>query len=201
MNPSTLGILILLLVMVAAVLLLEKTRFTTVQLALVALMAGFIGLSRVPMAAIPGVQIATSLIICSALAFGARAGMFIGLLTPVVSNMLLGQGPWTLWQMLGWGLCGLVSGSPLLKRISHQPWALGFYGFAWGFLFGWINNTWIWLTTIQDLTITTFLATCIVSSGLSDLTHALSNLLFLGLFSPAILRIMHSYRQRLNPRR
>lgn len=195
MNPSTLGILIQLILLVAAIILLERSRFTPFQLALVGLMAGFIGLSRIPLALLPGIQIATSLIICSSLAFGSRIGLFIGLLTPVVSNMFLGQGPWTLWQMMGWGLCGWVSGAPPLRHLARLPWLLGLYGFGWGFLFGWINNTWIWLTAVQDLTLTTFLATCILSSGIVDLIHALNNLLFLGLFSPAVLRVMHSYQK------
>jgi energy-coupling factor transport system substrate-specific component len=197
MNPSTLAILVLLILMVGAVFLLERTRFTTAQLALIALMAGFIGLTRVPLAVLPGIQIATTLIICSGIAFGARTGMFIGLLTPAISNMLLGQGPWTLWQMLAWGLCGWMSGAAFVKPLARWSWALGLYGFAWGFAFGWINNTWIWLTTIQDLNLSTFIATCIFSSGLLDLAHALNNLILIGLLSPAILQVMRSYQKRL----
>lgn len=32
-----------------------------------------------------------------------------GAMTALTSNMLLGQGPWTVWQMSAWGMMGLSS--------------------------------------------------------------------------------------------
>ena len=37
-----------------------------------------------------------------------RPGFAVGALSGLVSNFWLGQGPWTPWQMAGWGLTGIL---------------------------------------------------------------------------------------------
>ena len=64
-----------------------------------------------------------------------------GAMTALTSNMLLGQGPWTVWQMSAWGMMGLSSG--LLQRLlKRHGLLLSLYGCVWGFLFGWFMNLW-----------------------------------------------------------
>jgi len=46
----------------------------------------------------------------SGIALGASGGFMCGSLAAFVSNFLFGQGPWTPWQMLAYGLAGLVAG-------------------------------------------------------------------------------------------
>jgi len=200
MNASVLSLILLLTLVALTVTLIERSRLTLPQISLIALLAALIGVTRIPVAAIPNVQVATALIICSGLAFGTRAGLLVGFLTPIISNLALGHGPWTLWQMLAWGLCGMISGLPFVQNLARPGWKLGLYGLLWGFGFGWINNIWIWLTLIQELSPASFVATCIVSSAAIDLIHGLNNLLILTFFSPAILRIMNRYRPRFLPR-
>lgn len=42
--------------------------------------------------------------------FGAEAGFVTGALSALISNIFYGQGPWTPFQMLAWGLGGFLSG-------------------------------------------------------------------------------------------
>ena len=61
-----------------------------------------------------------------------------------VSNFLFGQGPWTPFQMLAWGLIGFVAGllATNLLRGKH-PVALSIYGFLAVFLIhGGITDLW-----------------------------------------------------------
>ena len=44
------------------------------------------------------------------MAFGARAGFLTGAVSAFVSNFIFGQGPWTPWQMLAFGLAGFLAG-------------------------------------------------------------------------------------------
>jgi hypothetical protein len=62
---------------------------------------------RIPFAALPGVQPTSFLVMVSGLVFGPQAGFMIGAMAALASNFFLGQGPWTPWQMLGWGLMGM----------------------------------------------------------------------------------------------
>ena len=54
---------------------------------------------------------------------GGEAGFLTGSMAALISNFYFGQGPWTPFQMLAWGLIGLASGllhTPL-KKIRIPP--------------------------------------------------------------------------------
>ena len=51
-----------------------------------------------------------AVVIISGVAFGAEGGFVVGALSMFVSNFIMGQGPWTPWQMFAMGLVGLLSG-------------------------------------------------------------------------------------------
>lgn len=50
-------------------------------------------------------------IMVSALVLGGQNGFVIGAITALVSNIFLGQGPWTPWQMYAWGMVSLSVGA------------------------------------------------------------------------------------------
>ena len=60
----------------------------------------------------------------SGLVFGPFNGFIIGATTAFVSNIFLGQGPWTLYQMMAWGIIGVLSGFLGLK--NKKPSKLSF---------------------------------------------------------------------------
>src|SRR5207244_1923342 len=97
---------------------------------------------RVVFAAIPGVQPVTVIAVAAGAALGARAGFGVGALAALTSNFFLGQGPWTPWQMLAWGGCGVVGAlaAPLVRR--RVPFAL--LCFVLGFAFSGLMDVWEW---------------------------------------------------------
>lgn len=166
------------------------------ELALLASLSALAALGRVPFAALPGVQPTTFLVICSGMVFGPQAGFLVGVTAALVSNFFLGHGPWTPWQMLGWGLIGLSAA--VLARINKRPAPIliGLFGLIGGFLFGWLQNLGFWLSFVYPLTLGSFLATC-ASSILFDGAHALSNLLLCwGLYRP-VTDILTQFKNRL----
>ena len=90
----------------------ELRRPSSRLVALVAALAALAVAGRVLFAAIPNVQATTDVVLLSGYALGAAPGFVIGALAALVSNLFLGQGPWTPWQMLGWGAVG-VGGAAL----------------------------------------------------------------------------------------
>ena len=84
----------------------EKKKVQTREVMMMVMLISITAVSRVPFAAIPSVQPMTFIIIVSALIFGAERGFMIGALAAVVSNIFMGQGPWTPWQMFCWGMIG-----------------------------------------------------------------------------------------------
>ncbi|MBN1289954.1 MAG: ECF transporter S component, partial [Actinobacteria bacterium] len=65
---------------------------------------------RILFAPIPNIQPSTFIIIAGGYVFGPVSGFMVGATTALVSNFMLGHGPWTVWQMLAWGLAGLSAG-------------------------------------------------------------------------------------------
>lgn len=67
-------------------------------------------LGRVIFSFIPQIQPVTALVIITGSAYGSLYGYITGSLCALISNMMLGQGPWTLFQMTAWGTIGFIAG-------------------------------------------------------------------------------------------
>lgn len=189
------GLIMILIALVPFFIRFERKNIQARELVLIALLAALAAVSRVPFAALPSVQPTSFIIIICALVFGAETGLLIGVLAALVSNMFLGQGPWTPWQMFAWGSMGLIAG--LLKNtwmMKRQSGRL-VYGFLSGILFGWLMNLWFLLSMGESLTWQVFLS-AYAASFYFDLAHALSNVFFLALFSTAWIKILQRYKKK-----
>ena len=92
-------------------------------------------LVRIP---IEGVEFTNFLVILAGMSLGASEGFLAGALAPLVSNFYLGQGTWTAWQMLAWGLLGLAAG--LLKDKKAKGWQIAIGGLCSGWAYGFLLN-------------------------------------------------------------
>ena len=96
----------------------ERRRPSAKLVALVAALAALAVAARVLFAAVPNVQGTTDVALLSGYVLGPAPGFMVGALAALASNLFLGQGPWTPWQMVGWGAAGLrrraarVAGGP-----------------------------------------------------------------------------------------
>ena len=64
------------------------------------------------------------------IAFGPEAGFLTGAISAFASNFFYGQGPWTPWQMMAYGIGGFVAGSLFSKRGGkNRPMVLAVFGF------------------------------------------------------------------------
>ncbi|MHC1624512.1 MAG: ECF transporter S component, partial [Methermicoccaceae archaeon] len=107
---SMITLLTSLLVVMGMVMEFEGHEHSTKLIALIAMLGTISAISRVPFVGLPGVQPCTFFTICTGIVFGPVAGFMVGAISAVVSNLFLGEGPWTIFQMLAWGMVGLVSG-------------------------------------------------------------------------------------------
>jgi len=175
----------------------EKAEISAKEIALIATMTTLAGIARVPFAAFPSVQPTTFLVMITGYVFGGQTGFVVGVLTAVVSNFFLGHGPWTLWQMLGWGVCGILAAllarSSSAKVFSVKKFAV-LSAFC-GYLFGWIQNSWHWLGFVYPLNLNTFLATCLASFPF-DTLHVLSNIAFSLIFGEIFYDVLKRFQRK-----
>ena len=192
-NWGLMPILLAVLVILAFFFKFESVALGSKEVALVAMLATISAVLRIPFAAIPSFQPCTFLIICSGYVFGPIAGFMVGAMTPLISNFFLGQGPWTLYQMLAWGLIGY--GAAYLARFNLDRKGFIIVGVVCGFIFGLITNIYFWLYFAYPLTFGT-LVFAQLSSFWFDTAHAIGNAIFLGLFGTKTISILGRYKKR-----
>lgn len=170
--------------------LFEKKHVATEKIVLIALLAAVASVGRILFSSIASVQPASFIIMMTGVVFGSEMGFLTGSVTALASNLVLGQGPWTIWQMMCWGLMGAVSA--LLHRLlcRYRLVFMG-YGLVWGFLFGWIMNAWFVLAGYGD---GVFSISSLVAAGLAsfpmDLAHGVTNSILILLFYTPFMKIL-----------
>ncbi len=199
----------------------EAGRDSPREVAAMASLAGISAAARIPFAALPNIQPCTVLILAGGYVFGSRRGFVIGAVTALVSNFYLGQGPWTLWQMLGWGLVGASGG--LLARAhgvhsgrsvpdgdggrgspsvlpgsgftlsGRRLTAFAALAFAWGFLYDWLLNLWWFMFYPLELR---YLLVIILPGLPFDVAHAAGNIAFAIILAPFVVENLLRARER-----
>lgn len=184
-----LSFLVLAEVFVPFLLHFEGRRPKAAELAVTAALCAIAIAGRAAFFALPFFKPMLAVVIISAAALGPETGFVVGAVTMLVSNMMYGQGPWTPWQMLALGVCGLVAGVVfyLLKAPKNRIF-LCIFGFLSALvIYGGIMNPASVLMYQPEPTLQMILAA--YATGLpTDLTHAAATVLMLWLLGPAMLR-------------
>jgi energy-coupling factor transport system substrate-specific component len=178
----------------------ERDKPPARVLALVATLAALAVVGRLAFAAVPNVKPTTDIVLFAGYALGAAPGFVVGAVAALVSNIFLSQGPWTPWQMAGWGAVG-IAGAVLARVLrAREPGRLmlalvcGFAGLAFG---AWMDLYQLTLAAHQDLD--SYLALAATSLPY-NLAHALGNVVFCLLIGPVFIRALRRYRRRLEVR-
>ena len=176
----------------------ERGKLSARSLGLVAAMAALAVAGRLAFAPLPNVKPTTDIVLIAGFALGASPGFAVGAITALVSNMVFGQGPWTPWQMLLWGLAGASGGwlAPLLRRSRI---ALMAFGGAWGRVFGAGMDVWQLAAFGPALTLPAFIAVHARAVPF-DLVHALTNVILLGVAGMPLIALLDRSARRMRGR-
>lgn len=182
------SLMMMVLIMVPFFARFEYRKSQPEEIVLISLMAAIAAVARIPFASLPSVQPTSFVILVSALSFGGETGFLIGAVAALVSNLFLGQGPWTPWQMFAWGMMGLITGLLRGTFLLRQKYLRLIYVFLWGLVFGWFMNLW-YLTSLQEGFAAAFLVSCI-SSFPMDAAHGITNVILIYFFAGRWNRIL-----------
>ncbi|HEX4669148.1 MAG TPA: prenyltransferase/squalene oxidase repeat-containing protein [Solirubrobacterales bacterium] len=173
----------------------ERSRPPSQVVALVAALAALAIAGRIAFAAFPNVKPTTDIVIFAGYALGGAPGFAVGALAALVSNFWFGQGPWTPWQMAGWGLCGILGAALALGgRNAGRLGLAATCGFA-GIAYGALLNFSLMATYGGDLSLERFG----VLEGRAipfDLAHAAGNVALALIAGPAMVRMLGRFRER-----
>ncbi len=178
----------------------ERERPPSRVLALVAVLAALAVVGRLAFAAIPNVKPTTDIVLFGGYALGAAPGFAVGAVAALVSNIFLSQGPWTVWQMAGWGMVGVLGAvmARMLRGREPNRLLLAAVCGAAGLAFGAWMDVYQWtLAARQDLD--SYLAIAATSLPY-NLAHAIGNVGFSLLIGPAFVRALRRYRRRFEVR-
>jgi energy-coupling factor transport system substrate-specific component len=173
----------------------ERSRPPSQVVALVAALAALAIAGRIAFAAFPNVKPTTDIVIFAGYALGGAPGFAVGALAALVSNFWFGQGPWTPWQMAGWGLCGILGAALALGGRNAGRLSLaatcGFAGIAYGALL----NFSLMATYGGDLSLQRF-GVLEARAVPFDVAHAAANVALALIAGPAMVRMLIRFRER-----
>ncbi len=120
----------------------EKRKPSVKDILPVVVMVAVASAGRVVFNFLPQIQPVTAIVIIMGVYCGKQTGFLTGALCALVSNLFLGQGPWTPFQMLAWGLVGVLAAVLAQLPFFRRTWAVCIYGFLAGFLYGAVTDLW-----------------------------------------------------------
>jgi energy-coupling factor transport system substrate-specific component len=138
----------------------------------------------------------TDITLLAGYTLGGAPGFAVGALSGLVSNFWLGQGPWTPWQMAGWGMTGLLGA--WLATLSGRH--MGRFGLAAvcafaGFAYGALLDFSLMVTYGGEQSLDRFLA--LSARGVPfNIAHAAGNAALALVAGPAMVRMLLRYRRR-----
>ncbi|MBQ7653751.1 MAG: ECF transporter S component, partial [Clostridia bacterium] len=100
---------------------LEKKDSNVKKLVMIAVMTSLSVVSRIIFEWVPHFKPVTAIVIITGICLGKEAGFLCGAFSALISNFVFGQGPWTPFQMMTWGLIGVFSavlGNFLKKNLA-----------------------------------------------------------------------------------
>ena len=168
-----------------------RTHPTSKVLALVATLAALAAAGRLAFAPFPNIKPTTDIVLIAGYVLGGAPGFAVGTIAAFASNFFFGQGPYTPFQMAGFGAIGIF-GALLPKHLGRYALAAA-CGFA-GLVYGLWMDTHQWLLysghSLEEWSI-------IAARGIPfNIALVAGNIGFCLLFGPALVRALQRFRDR-----
>lgn len=164
----------------------------TYKLTLLAVLAALAVTGRYAVQFIPNVQPVTSIIILTGIFLGPISAVILGILVTFLSNMLLGMGIWTIWQIISWCLIGVTAGLIGIIWKKVPVWFIILFAVFSGYLYGFIIS----LTTYQ---VSGHFWPYYLAGLPFDTAHAIGNGVFAAILYPLLYMLLQRYSKNRFP--
>jgi energy-coupling factor transporter ATP-binding protein EcfA2/uncharacterized membrane protein len=182
------SILLLIETMIPFFMVFESRRPQARELIVIAVLCAIAVAGRSAFFMLPQFKPVLALVIIAGVAFGGETGFLVGAMTGFVSNFFFGQGPWTPWQMLCFGIVGFLAGVLFRKGVlGRDRLSLCVYGgFSALVIYGGLMNPASVIMVQTNVTKEMLIAAYIAGFPM-DLLHAAATMAFLFLLSRPFL--------------
>ena len=192
-NQSLFLNIAILSIIVLSLIRSERSLRDQSQWGMLVLLAVFGVSGRILLDPIPNVQPVTVLVLMAGAYFGAPRAIALAATIALASNvMLLGHGPWTLFQAVGWGAIGLV-GALMSSRIVVEGRVrigpLAVIAAASGLAFNWFVSLSILLEAGSSM-----LVPYLLNGLVFDLYHVAGNVLFVAWMASPLGEMLSRHR-------
>ncbi|MFD2333528.1 ECF transporter S component [Cohnella sp. GCM10020058] len=191
------SMLVILETLLPFVLIYEGRKPQAKELVTLAVLCAIGVAGRMAFFMLPQFKPVAAIVIIAGVAFGAEAGFLVGAVTGFISNYYFGQGPWTPWQMFGFGIIGFLAGllfkKGLLRRNRLALCAFG--GIAAFALYGTLMNLSSVLMTQSKLTIEVVWLACLRGVPF-DLIHGIATVVFLLFLAKPMLEKLDRIKEK-----
>ena len=171
----------------------ERSLSDQSQWGMLFLLAVFGVSGRILLEPIPNVQPVTVLVLLAGAYFGAPRAIALAATIALASNvLLLGHGPWTLFQAIGWGgvaLLGAISANRIVVEGNVRIGLLAVIAAISGLAFNWFVSLSILLDVAPSM-----LIPYLLNGLVFDLYHVAGNVLFVAWMASPLGEMMHRHR-------
>jgi energy-coupling factor transport system substrate-specific component len=165
----------------------EKSKTSARELVVLSVMIALSVVGRLIFTPIPAFKPVSAMVIITGIAFGPVAGFMTGSMSALISNIFFGQGPWTPFQMLIWGLIGFASGLVFRRGKRPHPIALTLAGLLGGVLFSVGMDVWTTLSSDGGFSLARY-GFFALSALPMTVSYAVSNVIFLLILTRPMLQ-------------
>lgn len=156
----------------------EKGKTTAREIMVIACFIALSVIGRMIFAPLPFFKPVTAIVIIAGVFCGAESGFIVGAFSALVSNIYFGQGPWTPFQMLAWGLIGCFAGLLFFKNCRLKLVWITIYGALSGVVYSLVMDYWATVYADGVFILSKYFA-FIAASGYVLIMYIISNVIFL----------------------
>ncbi len=168
-------------------MLLSTTKKTIPDVILFASIVSGVSLLRILMVPLPNVQPVTVAALLVGAQLGAKRGIAFAILVTMITNFIIGNGIWTLYQALGWSLVAVIGANYNLVLNGKINYKRVFYTSVFtAFIFDIIVS----LSVIDGSTSLSQFMIYLANGIPYDLMHALGNLIFAAWLSTWFVKLL-----------
>lgn len=192
---NILFILLIILTVLPFMIQYEKKQVKAREIVVLSIFIALTVSSRVLFMVTPSFKPMCAMVIICGLIFGKQDGFLCGSLSAIMSNIFFGQGPWTPYQMISLALIGFISGMFYQKKYKQNKIFLFIIGVLSGVFYSLLMDIWGVLSIDNTILLSRYI-TMIVSSLPTTVIYCVSNVLFLYILTPTMIKKLTRVKEK-----